>query len=69
MAFVARTLIGITAKVAFGRSLIAVYQLWLRYELFRGKLTEAEFQASEMNLADFIKARDSRKPHLAELVL
>jgi predicted PolB exonuclease-like 3'-5' exonuclease len=47
---------------------VNTYQLWLRYELFRGKLTEAGFQASEMNLAEFIKARGNTKPHLADLV-
>ena len=35
----------------------------------RGKLTEAGFQASEMNLAEFIKTRGNTKPHLADLVL
>ena len=33
------------------------YRVWLRYELFRGRLTESEHQASERNLADFIAAR------------
>ena len=47
---------------------VNTYQLWLRHELFRGKLTEAAFQASEMNLAEFIKARGNTKPHLAELI-
>jgi 3'-5' exonuclease len=32
---------------------VNTYQLWLRHELFRGKLTEAAFQASEVNLAEF----------------
>jgi 3'-5' exonuclease len=48
---------------------VNTYQLWLRHELFRGKLTEATFQASEMNLAEFIKARGNTKLHLADLVL
>jgi len=38
---------------------INTYRVWLRYELFRGKLTDAAFQASESNLAEFIKARDN----------
>jgi len=38
---------------------INTYRIWLRYELFRGKLTDAAFQASESNLAEFIKARDN----------
>jgi hypothetical protein len=32
-----------------------------------GRLTDAEFQASEINLVDFIKARGNTKPHLADL--
>ncbi len=33
------------------------YRVWLRHELFRGKITNEAFQASEANLAEFIKAR------------
>ena len=33
---------------------INTYRVWLRYELFRGRLTESEHQASERCLADFI---------------
>jgi predicted PolB exonuclease-like 3'-5' exonuclease len=44
------------------------YRIWLRYELFRGHLTDVEFQASEACLVDFIKARGNTKPHLAELM-
>jgi hypothetical protein len=47
---------------------VNTYQLWLRHELFRGKLTEAGFQASEKNLAEFIKTRGNTKPHLADLI-
>jgi predicted PolB exonuclease-like 3'-5' exonuclease len=36
------------------------YRVWLRHELFRGRLSPAEFQASEANLADFVKARATR---------
>ena len=31
------------------------YRVWLRHELFRGRLSDAEFQESEANLADFVK--------------
>jgi predicted PolB exonuclease-like 3'-5' exonuclease len=48
---------------------VNTYQLWLRYELFCGKLTEAGFQASEANLTEFIKARGNTKPHLTDLVI
>ena len=40
------------------------YRVWLRYELFRGRLSDAEFQASEVNLVEFVKARGNAKPHL-----
>jgi len=39
---------------------IATYQVWLRYELFRGTLSRNEFEASERNLASFITVRQSR---------
>ena len=44
------------------------YRVWLRHELFRGRLSDAEFRASEANLADFVKARGNTKPHLACLM-
>ena len=47
---------------------VNTYRVWLRYELFRGRLTDTAFQASEMNLAEFIKLRSDAKPHLAEIV-
>ena len=47
---------------------VNTYQLWLLHELFCGRLTETGFKASEMNLAEFIKARGNTKPHLAEFV-
>jgi predicted PolB exonuclease-like 3'-5' exonuclease len=47
---------------------INTYRLWLRYELFRGKLTDAAFQGSESNLAEFINARGNTKLHLSELM-
>ena len=75
MGFVARTLSryyrdGRIREIAdyCESDVVNTYQLWLRHELFRGKLTDAAFQASEMNLAEFIKARGNTKPHLADLV-
>jgi hypothetical protein len=44
------------------------YRVWLRYELFRGRLSDAEFQASEAGLVDFIKARCNMKPYLTDLM-
>ena len=46
---------------------VNTYRVWLRHELFRGKLTDSAFQASEANLAEFIKARSDTKPHLDAL--
>jgi len=31
---------------------VNTYRVWLRYELFRGRLTDAAFQASEANRAE-----------------
>ena len=45
---------------------VNTYQVWLRYELFRGKLTDAAFQASETSFNEFIKVRSNAKPHLVE---
>jgi predicted PolB exonuclease-like 3'-5' exonuclease len=47
---------------------VNTYRVWLRYELFGGRLSEAAFQASELNLFEFIRARGNTKPHLAELM-
>jgi predicted PolB exonuclease-like 3'-5' exonuclease len=44
------------------------YRVWLRYELFRGRLSEPEFQGSEANLVEFVKARGNTKPYLAGLM-
>jgi predicted PolB exonuclease-like 3'-5' exonuclease len=46
---------------------VNTYRVWLRYELFRGRLTDADFQASEANLAEFIRLRANIKPHLTDL--
>ena len=40
---------------------VNTYRVWLRYELFRGRLSESDHQASERNLADFIAARAQHK--------
>jgi hypothetical protein len=47
---------------------VNTYRVWLRYELFRGRLSESEHQASERDLADFIGARLNTKGHLQGLV-
>jgi predicted PolB exonuclease-like 3'-5' exonuclease len=35
---------------------VNTYRVWLRYELFRGRLSDEQFHASEACLMDFIKA-------------
>ena len=44
---------------------VNTYRVWLRYELFRGRLTENGLRASEANLSDYIRSRSNTKPHLA----
>jgi predicted PolB exonuclease-like 3'-5' exonuclease len=43
---------------------VNAYRLWLRYELFRGRLLDPEFQDSEANLVEFVKAPCNTRPHL-----
>jgi predicted PolB exonuclease-like 3'-5' exonuclease len=43
---------------------VNTYRVWLRYQLFRGRLSDADFHASELSLVDFVKARVATKPHL-----
>src|SRR5215470_5565627 len=35
---------------------VGTYQVWLRYELFRGTLSQTAFDASQQNLAEFMTA-------------
>jgi predicted PolB exonuclease-like 3'-5' exonuclease len=44
---------------------VNTYRVWLRYELFRGRLTENALRASEANLSDYITTHSNTKPHLA----
>ena len=46
---------------------VNTYRVWLRYELFRGRLSDAAFRASEDSLTAFMKVRTEIKPHLADL--
>lgn len=43
---------------------VNTYRVWLRYELFRGKLTEAGYRTSEADLGGWIKERAQTKLHL-----
>jgi 3'-5' exonuclease len=47
--------------------IVNTYRVWLRYELFRGRLTNPGLEASETNLIDFIRLRGNTKPHLVDL--
>jgi 3'-5' exonuclease len=47
---------------------IATYRIWLRYQLFCGKLTRDAYEASEANLLSFITERALTKPHLSYLI-
>jgi len=40
---------------------VGTYQVWLRYELFRGTLSQNAFEASQRNLADFCALKSSRE--------
>ncbi len=46
---------------------VNTYRVWLRYELFRGRLTESGLRASEANLSDYIRSHSNTKPHLAQV--
>jgi predicted PolB exonuclease-like 3'-5' exonuclease len=44
--------------------IVNTYHVWLRYELFRGKLSPIQFQLSEQRLKEFIEAHGNTKQHL-----
>lgn len=46
--------------------IVNTYRVWLRYQLFGGRLSEREFDASERDLGDFIAAH--AKHHLSGLI-
>jgi predicted PolB exonuclease-like 3'-5' exonuclease len=48
----------------FETDVVNTYRIWLRYELFRGTLGEAETELSEKHLSTFIQARAGNKQHL-----
>jgi predicted PolB exonuclease-like 3'-5' exonuclease len=47
---------------------INTYRVWLLFELFRGRLTDAAWKTSERNLQDFVSQRLSAKPHLKSVM-
>ena len=44
------------------------YRVWLRYELFCGRLSIPSYEASERLLMDFIRSNESKKPHLVPIL-
>jgi hypothetical protein len=46
-------------------NVLNTYRVWLRYEFFRGRLSNTEFQESEAKLVECVKARGNTKPHLS----
>jgi predicted PolB exonuclease-like 3'-5' exonuclease len=48
---------------------VNTYRVWLRYELFRGRLTENGLRASEANLSEYLRSHRDAKPHLGQLLL
>ena len=47
---------------------VNTYRVWLRYELFRGAITQQQILDSEADLTSFITARLAERPHLRFLV-
>jgi predicted PolB exonuclease-like 3'-5' exonuclease len=48
---------------------VNTYRVWLRYELFRGRLDEVGFKTSELNLIEFITRHENTKQHLSGVVI
>jgi hypothetical protein len=46
---------------------VNTYRVWLRHELFRGRLSEYGLQVSEANLSDYRGSHSNTKPHLVFL--
>jgi predicted PolB exonuclease-like 3'-5' exonuclease len=49
--------------------IVNTFRVWLRYELFRGRLSPAEYEASSVNLAAYLTAREDSKPHLSGMAI
>ena len=47
---------------------VSTLRVFLTYELFRGRLSRAEFEASEDNLLGFLQERVGSKPHLKHVL-
>jgi predicted PolB exonuclease-like 3'-5' exonuclease len=51
--------------------IVNTYRVWLRYELFRGRLTNAELEATETALFEFIKntRQHEAAPHRSDAMI
>jgi hypothetical protein len=60
---------GRVAEVAAYREtdVVNAYRVWMRYELFRGRLIENGLRASRANLSNDTRSLSDAKPHLAYL--
>jgi 3'-5' exonuclease len=47
--------------------IVNTYRIWLRYELFRGRLGVSDYEASNRSLAAYLHARQETKPHLSTM--
>lgn len=47
---------------------VNTYRLFLRYELFQGRITGEQHRASEADIDAFLRARIAEKPHFASLL-
>jgi hypothetical protein len=63
-----RTANSLTPSERFESDVVNTYRIWLRYELFRGRLSHEDFRASESYRIDFIKMLGNTKPHLSDLM-
>ncbi len=51
------------------RDVVLTYLLWLRFELFSGRLTETSYRASLENLGQYLGTARAAKPHLQDLAM
>jgi predicted PolB exonuclease-like 3'-5' exonuclease len=49
--------------------IVNTYRIWLRYELFRGRLSSTEYEASNRKLAECLKRWEGSKPHLSGMAI
>lgn len=48
--------------------IVNTYRVWLRYELFRGRLSISDYEASNRSLDDYLHVKQDTKPHLSRMV-